>query len=714
MKKFRRFHTSQTGDTDCGPACVRTVLRRHGKLIDVAVLSESVGLGRRGSSLLRLQHVLADYGIDSELFRLDIGQLAQAVHTAGPAIVRVQVMSQPHFVVVHAEHDGHFAISDPLLSAPTKMSADALAEIFTGHALVTDTPAAGLSLRSRLSELRSQRVVWPLVRSRWPALTAILALTALVSGASLLTSIFLQVAVDRVVRDASMHSINLLTATVAGILVLVGVAQYARGRLAVSLGQALQRQLSETYVRKLLRLPTAFHNNRRVGDLVSRLDDVQEIQALVSTSTVQASMDVGVVLGVGAYLALTNKYVLAVLLLSAAANVLTSRLLFSPIRTASEEALQRDATLKAELFNLVHHYEQVVSYAKRDFALGRIRERLERRISAETRLGRLGNLGSVVMTVNLGLTTVLTTWVCLRLALSGILTVGQIFASVSLAGYFLSSANSIAALQVTLQRLFAAVGRYREIINQNEDPRLAPAEPSTTETPLSAEPTHIEVGGLSVTYPTSSRPAVKELQLSIEPASTTLIVGANGQGKSTALKAIAGFFSEYHGTVTVNGRDSRQLRENELRDRVLYLSDSPLLITATLRENLTLGRPAEDEAIELACKIACFDEVIRDLPGGLSWGVREDGSGLSRGQMQRLALARAVLHAPDVYLLDEAFSGIDRGTVHRIWSNLASLPASKVVVSHTDAADLTFDHIVQIGSPAQNSIVMEGAGNALR
>ncbi|GAU67997.1 putative hypothetical protein [Streptomyces sp. NBRC 110611] len=720
METFRRYHTSQTGDTDCGPACVRTVLRRHGKLVDMAVLGESVGLGRRGSSLLRLQQVLAEYGVDSELLHLDAEQLAQAVHIAGPAIVRVRVMSRPHFVVVHAERHGQFMVSDPLLSRPTKVGADALAEMFTGDVLVTESPAAGISLRARLGELRSQRVVWPLVRSRWPVLAAILALTVLVSGASMLTSIFLQVAVDRMVREQSMQAVNMLTAAVAGVIVVIGVAQYIRGRLAVSLGQALQRQLSESYVRKLLRLPVTFHHSRRAGDLVSRLDDVQEIQALVSTSTVQASMDVGVILGVGAYLAYTNTFVLGILLLSALVNVLTSRFLFSPIRTASEEALQRDASLKAELFNIVHNYEQVVSYAKRDFAMSRVRKHLDRRIVSETRLGRLGNTGSVVMTINLGLTTVFATWICLELCLSGTLTVGEIFSSVSLAGFFLSSANSVAALQVTLQRLFVAVGRYRDVINQSEDPRLEPAatapqaEPAPQAGPGDAAGARIDVRDLSVAYPAATRPAVEDFQLTVPPGATILVAGANGQGKSTALKAVAGFFAHYQGSIRIGGRDLGDLRERDIRQRILYLSDSPLLLTADLRENLTLGRPAGEDEIERACRLACFDEVVEGLPEGLAWGVREDGSGLSRGQIQRLALARAVLHAPDVYLLDEAFSGIDRDTVRRIWANLASLPASKVVVSHTDAADLAFDHVVNLDGHIGNQTAKESVGHAIR
>ncbi|MGW1075071.1 peptidase domain-containing ABC transporter [Streptomyces sp. NPDC002537] len=693
--KFRRYHTPQTGDTDCGPACVRTVLRRHGRLVDAAVLRESVGLGHRGSTLLGLQRVLADYGVDSELLRLDAGQLEEAVGVAGPAIICVHV-SRPHFIVVHATRSGQFIVSDPLFSRPVVMDACDLADVFSGHALVTGPATAGMSLRSRLSGLRSQRVLWPLMKARWPALAGILLLTAVVSLAALLTGIFLQIAMDRVLSEGSTDSVDAMVAVFACAVMAAAVAHYVRGRMAVSLGQSLQRQLSERYIRKLLRLPVLFHHSRRTGDLVSRIDDVHEIQTMVASTTVRSAIDVGIVVSVGGYLAWSNPLVLGVLSVSAVVNVISSWLLFPPIRTAAEEALQHDAGLKAELFNVLRNYEQVVAFAARDFAASRVLDRLERRIEAETCLGRLGNTNAVAKTVNLGLTTILVAWVCLHQGVAGTLTFGQLFSSVALAGYFLASVDSIAALQIAIQHVSAAVGRYRDVMNQSEDPGLGRSGSGGHRSSAG----EIDVRGLGVTYPAAIRPTLEGFGLRAGQEATVRLTGPNGRGKSTALKAVAGFFPDHRGSIRIGGSDMGDLSDAALREQLLYLSESPLLIAADVRENLTLGIAKDDQEIERACRLACFDEVVGALPGGLDRKVREDGSGLSRGQAQRLALARAILCDPGVYLFDEAFSGIDRATVRRIWANLATLPAAKIVVSHTSADDLHFDRTVQL--PAGN------------
>ncbi|MEV7601366.1 ATP-binding cassette domain-containing protein [Kitasatospora sp. NPDC089797] len=695
---YRRFHTHQSGDTDCGPACVRTVLRRHGRLVDTALLRDSVGLGLRGSNLARLRRVLAEYGVESDLLRLDAGQLARALAVAGPAIIRVHIDSRPHFVVVHAVDGTRFTVSDPLFTGPVTIDAADLAEVFTGHALVTGRPQAGSSRRERRRGPRPQPVLRPLIRSHWPALAGLLALTTTVSLVALLTSLFLKVGADLVLQEDSTRSLDLLAAVLALVVMVAAGVNHLRGRMSVRLGQSLQRRLSEDYVRRLLRLPLGFHQGRRAGDLVNRVDDIGEIQSLVASSTVRSTIDLGVALLTGGYLALDDPPVLGVLAVSAALNLCSSYLLFRPIRTAAEEALQRDATLKAELFNVLRGYEHVVALAARDFAVRRVLERLELRIAAETRLGRLGSTNTVLKSLNLGLTTLFVAWTCLHQSHAGARSVGEILATVALSGCFLAAVDSLATLQVTFQHLAAAIGRYRDVTQQREDPRLAVAPDPGRPALQGAD---VDVRGLSVAYPEQTAPVLRDFDLTIGPGQRIRLAGANGQGKSTALKALAGFIEDHGGTIRIGGLDLASLGDTALRERVLYLGETPLLLAASLRENLDFGRSADDRARMLACRTAGFDEVLAGLPEGLDTLVREDGSGLSRGQIQRLALARAVLRRPDVYLLDEAFSGIDRATVQRIWANLAELPAAKVVVSHTAATDLAFDHVIRL--PARDS-----------
>ncbi|MCI3276434.1 peptidase domain-containing ABC transporter [Streptomyces cylindrosporus] len=687
--KWQRYHTHQSGETDCGPACLRAVLLRHGTAVDAALLRESTGLGERGSNLLRLREVLSGYGVDSELLRLDTGQLAQAVRVAGPAVVLLDEDGDRHFVVVHeVTGSGHFVIGDPLLHRPMRVAPEVLAEVFHGEALVTDRPSARLPLGARVRASAARGLLWQSVRAHRGRLSLILAATVVVALVALLNSLFVQLAVDRVLRDGSRRGLALMSAEFIGIaLVAVGV-QYLRGRAIVTLSQSLQQRLSERYLHKLLRLPAHYLKSRRAGDLVSRIDDVQEIQQLVTAASVRAAIDLCVVFSVGGYLLVTGPALFLFLIPPAAINVLSSLILFPYIRNAAAEALQRDATLKSETLNSLRGQTELTSYGRRDFAFERMRRALHRRIDSETRLGRLENVNSVIKTGSQTVFTVVAAWAGLSRMLSGSLTVGEVFGFLTMAGYFLGAMDSVASLQVTAQRTSAALGRYRDVVLQQEDVRPA-VSADRAETPL--EPADITIRGLRFRHIGARHDTFTGLDLAIPYGTRMLLGGANGSGKSTLLALLAGVHSGYGGSITIGGAEISRVPAAELPHHVLYVPENPVLLTASLRENLTLGVPHSTADILEACRVACFLDVLDGLHDGLDEPVRESGAGLSRGQIQRLSIARAVLHGPQVYLFDESFSGIDRDTFDRIWTALRAVKGTKVMVSHGHVGDVVFD-----------------------
>ncbi|MFE9835018.1 peptidase domain-containing ABC transporter [Streptomyces sp. NPDC005551] len=708
--KWQRFHTHQTGDTDCGPACVRTVLLRHGVRVDAAILRDSVGLGERGSNLLKLRDVLVGYGVDSELLRLDTAQLEQVVRLAGPTVVLLdEGGSHRHFVVVHEAAGGFFLVSDPLLHRPMRIAADVLGEAFHGEALVTDRPAVRRVPGMRVRRPPGQRLLRRLMLEHWGHLALVLTTTAVVAGVALLNSLFVQLAVDRVMRNGSRHELAVTSLQFVAVASAAAAVQYGRGRAIVALSQSLQRRLSESFLGKLLRLPQPYFKSRRAGDLVSRLDDVQEIQGRVTAAAVRAAIDIGVVVSVGVYLLVTSPLLFLVLLPPSAVNVISSVFLYPHIRNSAEEALQRDATLKSETLTVLQGREELIGYGKREFAFDRMTRALRRRVAAETRLGRLENLNSVIKTGNQGIFTIVVAWAGLTQMLSGALTVGQVFGFLTMAGYFLGSMDSVASLQVTVQRTSAALGRYRDVVLHRDDARRELTE-AEAESPL--EPADIRVTSLCFSYEGSGRDALADCDLDIPFGASVLLRGSNGSGKSTLLALLAGTHSGYRGSITLGGAEISRVGESVLRRHVLYVPETPVLLAASLRENLTLGAGHSEAAIREACRVAGFSEVLATLPEGLDEPVRDTGAGLSRGQLQRLSLARAVLHAPQVYLFDESFSGIDRETFARVWDRLGALKATKVVVSHGHVQDVPFDlHISLDQSPKPRSARQATAGH---
>ncbi|GAA5614951.1 peptidase domain-containing ABC transporter [Streptomyces platensis] len=697
--KWQRYHAHQEGETDCGPACMRMVLNRHGVVVDTATLRESAGLGHGGASLLRLRDVLAGYGVESLLLRVSPEELRTAVRKSGPAIAVMKEEGLLHFVVVHeVRSDGKLIVSDPVRFRPTVVSLERFAAWFNGEVLVTDTPQRKLTIRSVLQHARRNSVVWQIAAERKRSLLVtglITAVTAVLLIAS--TTFYLQVAVDEYLPAGDLGGLGL--SALAAALIAGGAAlfQYIRGRLLINLSRSLQRDLTQAYTRKLMRLPLTFFATRRTGDLVSRFSDVQAIRGLVATVTVGVAIDLCTLLFSGGYLAWASPQLCGIVLVSAAVDFISSWALYPSVREQAEEALQRDASLKAEAYNVLRGQLDVIAHGRRKYAAGRLDHQLERSIRAEVKLGRLENLNGVIKVANKGIFTIAAAWVGMLQVNSGAMALGELMSFFTLAGYFLGSAEQLAVLQVSIQRDTAALGRYRDVTSQLEDPRLSLERAGSGTEAEEKSGRELLVKDLSFRYPGVERPAISSLSFVVPHGARMAVQGLNGAGKSTVLKVVAGLYPDFGGSVAVGETDIREFDEDTLRRRILYVSENPLMVSASVRENLTLGVECSGEELERAVRVSCFDEVVAELPDGYDQYLKEEGGILSRGQTQRLAIARAVLQSPDVFLFDETFSGIDEETYVRIWKNLDELNCSKIMVSHREVAGVDFDFTMTVG-----------------
>ena len=174
----------------------------------------------------------------------------------------------------------------------------------------------------------------------------------------------------------------------------------------------------------------------------------------------------------------------------------------------------------------------------------------------------------------------------------------------------------------------------------------------------------------------------------IPKGSFAVITGPSGIGKSTLLKLLLGIFTPEAGEMTLACGGEDVALSRAVRPLFAYVPQGNLLLSGSLRENLTIVRPDASQAeIDMALKVSCMDEVVAQLPKGLDTPMGESGAGLSEGQGQRLAIARAVLGGAPVLLLDECTSALDAETEGRVLENLRNLPnRTCIAVTHRPAA----------------------------
>jgi len=268
--------------------------------------------------------------------------------------------------------------------------------------------------------------------------------------------------------------------------------------------------------------------------------------------------------------------------------------------------------------------------------------------------------------------------------------------------------NLIAFLQYVMQILFAVMmavfmfimvpraivssGRIQEVL-RTETTIDDPIEPvSAPESSGALEFTDVEFR-----YPGAQDPVLRDISFAVEPGKTTAIVGSTGSGKSTLVNLIPRFYDVTGGSLTIDGADVRAIRRDDLWSRIGLIPQKAFLFSGTIASNLRYGKAdASDEELWAALRVAQAESFVRELPEGLESPVTQGGSNLSGGQKQRLAIARALVKRPEVYVFDDSFSALDFRTDSLLRAALAQeiSGATIVIVAQRVGTIMGADRIV--------------------
>ena len=510
------------------------------------------------------------------------------------------------------------------------------------------------------------------------------ALTELAGLALLATATYL------LVRAADQPPLTALTVAIVAVRALAvgrGVLRYAE-RLAGH--DATLRLLAEVRARVYASLAARDRATQRSGDLLSRMvSDVEAVQDLLLRCLVPGAAAAVVALAaVGGALVVApaaGAVVAAGLLVAGVALPVLAAALAR--RTADQVAPLRGA-LATDAVDLTHGAADLAAYGASDGALRRAATRAARLAALERRLARAAFAVDGAGVLVAGATAAGAAAVALRVGAGGVATGVLTVAA-------LTAVEASLALVAAARRwveIRASVRRVSDLLDAPPDR----AGRATAGRPL-APPIELVADGVSVRYRDDRSPALSHVDLRLPPGRRVAVVGPSGAGKSTLLGVLAGLLPADAGRVTANGRDLAEYREADLRRAVTGMLADPHLFHATVRDNLRLARPdATEEDLWAAVTAAGLRDWLEDQPDGWETTVGEDGAQLSGGQRQRLALARAVLAAPAVLLLDEPTEGLDPRAADRVLRDVlaAAGPASVVVVTHRLAGLDAFDEIL--------------------
>ena len=543
-------------------------------------------------------------------------------------------------------------------------------------------------------------------------LSWVIVISVLGAGASLAQPLLVAQVISTVEEGGELGA---LVALLVGLVVLAGLLSGFGHYLLQRTGEGVVLSSRRTLVRRLLHLPISEFDQRRTGDLVSRVgSDTTLLRAVLTQGLVEAIGGSLTFLGALVAMIIIDPVLLLLTVLVIAVSVVTVVLLSARIRVASRKAQEKVGDLAAAVERAISSVRTVRAANATEREIATIHEDARGAWLQGIKVAKISALVVPISSIALQISFLVVLGVGGYRVAAGDIEIAELVAFILFLFLLIGPLGQAFGAITSVNSALGALGRIQEIIalpsEAEGDADVAPAAATGDRAAIAFDDVHFrypeaarkteqekviaEVVGEETRHDTT---VLRGVTFAVPQGSRTALVGPSGAGKSTILSLIERFYDPTGGVIRMEGVDIRALDRLELRSRIGYVEQDAPVLAGTLRDNLLLGSPTASDADCVAVlERVNLREVLQRSDDGLDAQVGESGVMLSGGERQRLAIARALLAAPPILLLDESTSSLD-GVNERLMReaiDAVSADRTLIVIAHRLSTVVDSDQIV--------------------
>ncbi|MEX1062753.1 MAG: peptidase domain-containing ABC transporter [Balneolaceae bacterium] len=651
----KRISVRQHDITDCGAACLASVLAYYGYEIPLSKIRQYASTDKKGTNILGIIEAAEKLGLSGRGVR---GEFESLSGIPLPAIAHVILKGElQHFAVIYRVSPQFIEIMDPMDGFLRKVPAGEFSDQWSG-VLILLTPGKQFKKGNHRIPVRER--LWFLVKPHKTVLFQALFGAAIYTLAGLSTAIYVQLIADYVLADANTNLLNLLASGMILLLLLQIFIGVMKRVFILKTGQLIDARLILGYYRHLLKLPQRFFDTMRIGEIISRINDAVKIRVFINDAAIQLSVNLFVIL-FSFGLMFTYYWKLGLVMATMIPVYFLIYLVINKLNKKTQrDVMENAAELESQLVESLRSVTTIKQFGLEQAAHAKTEVRFVSLLQSVYRSGLNSVASGSATTFTSGLFTILLLWTGSYMVLEGDLSIGELLSFYAIIGYFTGPVSELVEMNKTIQDAVIAGERLFEVmdLDREEEKKKIIPEPGLAGE-IRFENIHFRYGSKGSVF--------RGFNVAIPAGKTTAFVGESGSGKTTIISILQKLYPVQQGRVLFGDLNIEHIDTRHLRSIIGIVPQQIHLFSGNIIDNIAVGQPEPDMGRLVAvCRNLGILDFIENLPDGFETHLGENGSSLSGGQKQRIAIARALYKKPEVLILDEGTSSLDPVSVMHV------------------------------------------------
>lgn len=472
--------------------------------------------------------------------------------------------------------------------------------------------------------------------------------------------------------------------------------------MSLSINVLLDMQWKNSLFGHLMKIPIDYFSNRKLGDIQSRFNSIEDIRETFCTNIVTLIIDFLMILGLLSMMIIYGGGLTAIVILFSILYFMVKLIVYRIYKNSSDKKIRNEATINSFFMETLYSMPTIKVLDLLNNRLRNYGDKVKDLNKSEIKKKKIEIITSALSSIIISLDQIIILWVGSYLVINSSITIGMFIAFNTYRGQFSDRVTNIINKSVELKLLSLHNERLSDIALQEKE-----VFKNDTNNYAGNNMASLELSNVSYTYENSTNSVISNFSIKINEGESVTIIGPSGTGKSTLIKIMCGLIKPKSGDVLFNNNDIYSIGINNYRKNISCILQEDKLFSGSIAENISGfdDNINMDYVIECAIKANIHSE-IANFPMGYYTQLSELGGSISGGQKQRIMIARAIYKKPKIIFMDEATSHLDTDNELFINKSIPNLNVTRIIVAHRESTIKSADRIIHLNAELEKQTVL--------